>query len=46
VSKALPLRPPDFEETVRMLRIAIVFEEADPPHKKSPPRGLPAAGFD
>jgi hypothetical protein len=30
--------PPDFEETVRILRVAIVFGETDPPQKK------PAAG--
>jgi hypothetical protein len=30
--------PPDFEEAVRILRVAIVFGETDPPQKK------PAAG--
>jgi hypothetical protein len=37
--------PPDFEETVRILRVAIVFGETDPP-QKSPPREIPAAGLD
>jgi len=42
--KADALAPGLFEETLRILRIAIVFGQADPAHKKSPPREFPAAG--
>jgi hypothetical protein len=39
VENTLAPRPPDFEETVRILRVAVLFGETDPPQKK------PAAGI-